>query len=124
VISAVITQFRVLNVGMTSKAMGSPCLRGNSLFIWLSRLILSTAAQIHSLLETIRPSAITGFVITKAIDAIDRLVFRRIAHVGVEVFELLPAFANNDSFATVTLPRLIVWINAARTHINPRFIGA
>ena len=72
-----------------------------------------SSASITSLLMPSRPAAVVRLVVTCVVDAVERLTFRPLAHIGQEVLKLKPAFANSDAAATITFPVLRIRVPAA-----------
>lgn len=67
------------------------------------------------------PSAIAGFVVPVHVDSLDGCSFGTIPHVGDEVLELLPPFADGDSAPTVVLAGLVC---APPSHCLPDVVNA
>jgi hypothetical protein len=91
--------------------------------ITLTAMPPSIRLPVSSLLALGRPSAILRLVITIVVDSLDRVAARPLAHVGQEVLERKPSFADRDSSAAVSMERKCVGIQASRFHGLPRRIG-
>lgn len=79
----------------------------------------TVATRVIRLFNVRRPAAIPGLVVPVMIDAIESQSQRPRAHVGEEVFELLPALAYLDAAPAVVLPGPHIWIGAAPLHGCP-----
>jgi hypothetical protein len=66
-----------------------------------------------------RPSAILREITKVIIDAIDGRTVRRVAHVGVKIFEIEPALTNGDAAAAVPGIAAVLRVKAARFHAVP-----
>jgi hypothetical protein len=80
-------------------------------------------ARILSLFLPRCPTTIAEFIVAVIVLAVDRMGGGwEGAHIGIEVFELLPAFANPNAAATIIFILRGGWIPTARKHIAPNFI--
>src|SRR5262249_40680478 len=70
------------------------------------------------------PSAIPRRVGAVVVDAIDGQAGRRIAHIGIEIFEAQPVFANRDAATAVIGIAFIVWIKATLQHGTPNPVNS
>ena len=79
---------------------------------------------IHSLLSTGRPSAVSRLIVSLALrPTVQRRSWRAWPHVGKEVSELAPAFADrNTSRSVVGVPRALL-IRAPGQHTAPACVG-
>jgi hypothetical protein len=70
-----------------------------------------------------RPATVARFVITIIVDAIKRHVRRRIAHVGIEIFEGLPPIADTNPSAAVSVIRRFCGVLASLLHAAPHVVN-
>jgi hypothetical protein len=70
------------------------------------------------------PSAIAGFVIPVVVDAVKGEVGRPFTHIGKEVYEVEPLFANCDTATSIVLPDMAFGVGASSYHRSPRSIGS
>ena len=70
-----------------------------------------------------RPSAVAWFVISVAVDAVESLTVRPVAHARVEVFEVEPLFTDSDAPAAVEWIAAMARIEATLLHAAPRTIS-
>src|SRR6185437_14179024 len=68
--------------------------------------------------------AIARFVVAVDIDAVERPKRRRVAHVGDEILEAEPAFADANAASAVPNKGRIIWIETPLKHIAPAPIDA
>lgn len=76
-------------------------------------------ARVARLFTAGSPAAIAGLVIAVVVDPLDRGLLRRRAHVGEEVLELQPAFADRDPAAAVIDVRPVDRVTASAQHGEP-----
>lgn len=91
-----------------------------------SSTVIGNFDRVHTiihLLKSGRPSAILRRVITVAIDSIDRLSRRTLAHVGKEILKYVPALTHIDPTSSVARIFLVANIIAASPHRIPASIG-
>lgn len=69
------------------------------------------------------PSAIAGFIISLAMDAIKGQPQGHLAHIGEEVFKPIPTIANLDASPAIQRKILGFWVGAARLHRHPTRVG-
>jgi hypothetical protein len=69
------------------------------------------------------PATIAGFVTAIVVDAANACAGRTLAHVGKEVFEDQPSFANGDASSSIARPTVIVGVGASLDHLHPRAVG-
>ena len=66
------------------------------------------------------PAAVARLVVPIVIDALQRVLWRGlVAHIGVKVFKLAPAFADANAAPSVPLKVLMLWIIAPMKHRIP-----
>ena len=71
----------------------------------------------------INPSAIIRFVITRIVDALNRVTWRRLwPHIGVKSIELLPAFTNPNAAASVKRILTSIRVLASLFHSAPGIV--
>ena|SRR5215467_15713105 len=83
---------------------------------------LPFAAFVLLLFEVGGPTAIAWFVVAVIVDALKRVVVWSWSHVGVKVFELLPALADFDAASTIVFVAWVVGVLAALPHAAPGFV--
>ncbi len=76
------------------------------------------------LLSLSSPAAVPRFVVPVVVDPVDRRAIRARSHVGEEVLELEPAFADRDPPAAIVGVRGVPRIEAAAHHPLPRMMSA
>ena len=79
---------------------------------------------IVSLLKACRPTTVVGAVILIVVAAIQCCLWRRIAHVGVKVFETQPTFTNFNAAPAITFVGVKIRIETPRLHRFPTAINA
>lgn len=78
--------------------------------------------RVQVLLAVCGPLAIVGFVSTVVVDALDSQSGRAAAHIGKEVLEAMPPFADLDSSRAVSLEARVVGVVATPAHRCPSLI--
>jgi hypothetical protein len=89
-------------------------------------LVSAMAPLVVRLLQMARPAAVARFVVAIVVDAIDRLVRRRLTHIGEERREALgarPALTNPDA-ARAVVALIVSGRPATGMHRLPNAIGA
>lgn len=70
------------------------------------------------------PPAVAGIIVPVAIDPIDRHAIRHFSHIGKEILERLPSFADRNATPAVQGIALRLWVAATPLHGDPASIGA
>lgn len=84
----------------------------------------SAVTPVSRLLFRRCPPAVPWLVVSVVVDTIDRLPRRARAHVGEEVWVLVPAFANADAPASPVGVTRMSRVTATTHHAVPRVVGA
>jgi hypothetical protein len=72
-----------------------------------------------------RPSAISRFIVSRAVDSVNTVFgSRRLAHVSEEVLESVPLTTDSNALAPVPWKASMKWILASRQHILPNAIDS
>jgi len=79
--------------------------------------------SIIRLLFCSRPAAISRRVVAIIVDAVDGIAGFFRPHVGEEIFEFKPAFANFDPASAVSVVAANIRVGAALDHASPRSIS-
>jgi len=81
------------------------------------------ATHVADLLRFRRPTAITWFVASVIVDAVQRIK-RRWArtHICVETFELIPFIADTNTSSTVAVVSAGAWVRASLAHAHPGLV--
>ena len=82
-----------------------------------------SGAPIERLLGGCRPAAVSGLVISVVIDAVKPHARRRLAHVGEEVLEGEPPFADRNAAGAVIREPSVIRIAASLDHRRPASVG-
>lgn len=82
----------------------------------------SMRTLVSCLLDSSRPSAVGWSIGPVVVDALDRHAMRRLAHVGVEVFELPPTLADRDSATSVVFELPILRVSTPAKHLTPSMV--
>jgi hypothetical protein len=70
------------------------------------------------------PSAISWFIISVIVDAVERRFWWADAHVGKKIIEYFPPFTKGNAASSVVLPAVGFGVSAALFHGCPRLIGS
>lgn len=81
------------------------------------------ATSIVGLSLTSSPFAVIRLVVAIVVTTLKRLLSRTLAHVGKEVFKLLPSRADHDAASSIVSKLRAAWIRAARNHALPNDMG-
>lgn len=88
---------------------------------WVRGVVYTYASLVCALFCYCSPVAVLRFVVAVVVAPFDRMLVRRAApHVGKEVLELQPAFADRDAASTVVLERRVRRGIATSEHRRPR----
>ena len=80
------------------------------------------ATSVFSLFLTGCPTAISWLVVSVVVDSIYRFTGWPASHIGVEIFETSPTYANLDAAPSVVLVLGVVWVAATIFHGFPSFV--
>ena len=84
---------------------------------------MAAVAAVVLLLFLSGPAAVSGFVAFSIVDAINGEAARALAHVGQEVLEGVPAFADGDTFGSVLVESAGLRVFASLENVDPSVIG-
>jgi hypothetical protein len=88
------------------------------------RLAAASRTAIAGLRLRSRPAAVAGFVVPIVVDTVERHSGGALAHIGEEVFEVAPPFAERDASSAIPLELSCFRVGAALPHVDPRGVGS